>query len=146
MARPAVRRIPPLRTRALESTDELRAFRQALSQRRSLPRMRIALRISGLPEGRSQVHERRINHLLMATGYREGLAQAALLAGASLVWPLPPAADGSWVGYAVWVAQVFLACVLGWHVGRFAGIARVRHQLRRACDQVGRELSQRNPA
>jgi hypothetical protein len=130
-----------MRTVALESPADLQAFRAALAKRFTLPRIRIALRLSGLAEARRSEHERQINRLLSTRGWAGAGVGALLLAGLTLAYPLSPAGAESASAIAAWVAQGLLAVLLGGRAGQMAGLGLARLRLRALCEQVEAEAS-----
>lgn len=137
---PRTHRVVPLRTVALESPADLQAFRDALTRRLGLPRIRIALRLSELPESRRSGHERQINHLLTTRGWAGATLGAWLLLGLTLLYPLSPAGDETGSAIAAWVAQGTLGALLGGVAGALAGRGLARHRLRALCARIEAEL------
>jgi hypothetical protein len=125
-----------LRTVALESLADLQAFRTALAKRFSLPRVRIALRLSELSEARISTHERQINRLLGARAYAESALTALVLVGLSAAFPLQPAGAESPAAISAWVAQGLLGLIVGRLAGKLAGLWLARLRLQRLCAQV----------
>lgn len=126
---------------ALESPADLQAFRAALAKRFTLPRIRIALRLSGLAEAHRSEHERRINRLLTTRGWAGAGVVALLLTGLTLAYPLSPAGADSASAVAAWVAQGLLAVLLGGRAGQLAGLGLARQRLRALCERVEAEAS-----
>ncbi len=141
LAAPRLRRIAPLRTVALESPDDLQAFRGALAKRFTLPRIRIALHLGGLAEARRSEHERQINRLLMTRGWAEAGVVALVLLGLTLAYPLSPAGAESASAIAAWVAQGLLGVLVGTRAGHLAGLGLARQRLRALCERVEAEAS-----
>ena len=139
---PRVRRIVPLRTVALESPADLQAFREALSKRLRLPRIRIALRLSELGESRRSKHERQINHLLSTRGWAGAALGALLPLGLTLFFPLSPASAETASTIAAWVAQGVLGVLLGGAAGAVAGRGLARQRLRSLCARITAELAE----
>ena len=134
-------RIAPVRTVALESLPDLQAFQDALRKRRRLPRVRIALRLSTLPEARRDDHERHINRLLMAHGWAEAAAAALVMIGLTAAYPLSPAGTESPEALLAWAAQGLLGAAIGALVGRLVGRGVARLRLQRLCARIEAELS-----
>ncbi|MBC7954716.1 MAG: hypothetical protein H7Y33_02445 [Cytophagales bacterium] len=139
MASPRSRRITPLRTVALESLADLQAFRSALAKRFTLPHVRIALRLSELPEAQLSIHEREINRLLGARAYAESALAALVLVGLSAAFPLQPAGAETAAAIGAWVAQALLGLMVGGLAGRLAGLWLARRRLQRLCAQIEAE-------
>ena len=137
---PRVRRIVPLRTVALESPADLQAFREAMSKRLRLPRIRIALRLSELAESRRSEHERQINHLLSTRGWAGAALGALLPLGLTLLYPLSPAGADTGSAIAAWAAQGLLGVLLGGAAGALAGRGVTRQRLRSLCARIVAEL------
>ena len=135
-----MRRIVPLRTVALESPADLQAFREALSRRFRLPRIRIALRLSELADTRRSEHERSFNHLLAARGWAGAALGALLLIGLTLLQPLHPAGAESASAIAAWLAQGLLGALLGARGGQLVGLGLARQRLQALCARVAAEL------
>jgi hypothetical protein len=125
---------------ALESPADLQAFREALSKRFRLPRIRIALRLSELADTRRSEHERRFNHLLAARGWVGAALGALLLIGLTLLHPLSPAGAESASAIAAWLAQGLLAAMLGARGGQLVGLGLARQRLQALCTRVAAEL------
>lgn len=134
-------RVVPLRTVALESPADLHAFREALAKRFRLPRIRIALRLSELPESRRSEHERHVNQLLAAHGGAGAALGALLLLGLTLLYPLSPAGADTASAIAAWAAQGVLAMLLGGVAGALAGRGLARQRLRSLCARIAAELA-----
>lgn len=140
MGRPAVRRIAPPRTLAIESPDDLQAFRRVLSRRWRLPHVRIALRLMGLHQARSDAHERQINRLLASHPLKAAGLGALVMAVLAGVYPLAPAGGQTLPALGAWAVEALLAGVLG----AFAGIGLhrlvTRWRLSRLCTRIEAEL------
>ncbi|MBC7994541.1 MAG: hypothetical protein H7Z15_15030 [Rhizobacter sp.] len=130
-------------TVALESVPDLQAFQNALRKRWRLPRVRIALRLSTLPEVQRDDHERHINRLLMAQGWAEAAASSLLLIGLTAVFPLSPAGADSPEALLAWGSQGLLGAGVGAVVGRLAAQGLARLRLQRLCARIEAELSAR---
>jgi hypothetical protein len=135
-----MRRIVPLRTVALESPADLQAFREALSKRFRLPRIRITLRLSKLAEARRAEHERLINRLLATRGWAGAALCALLPLGLTLLYPLSPAGADTSSAIAAWAAQGVLGLLLGGAAGALAGRGLARQRLRALCARIEAEL------
>ncbi|MET0334547.1 MAG: hypothetical protein ABW190_09780 [Rhizobacter sp.] len=141
MARQAVRRVPPPRTLVLDSTADLQAFRQSINKRWALPSLRIALRLPGLRSLRVDHYERLINRQLRLSGGWAALWTAIVLTGLAIAFPVPPAGPESIEALSAWLAQVALAWVLGWAVGKCGAIAIAHRRVVRLCRQVEAEVT-----
>lgn len=137
-------RIAPVRTVALESLPDLQAFQDALRKRWRLPRVRIALRVSTLPEAHRDDHERRINRLLTSHAWPEATALAAVLIGLTAAFPLSPAGAESPEALVAWASQGLLGAAIGALVGRLVGLGVARLRLQRLCARIEAELSARH--
>ena len=143
MAKPAVRRIPPPRTLALDSLDELQAFRRTLSRRWELPQLRVALRIPGLRSARSAELERRMNHWIGRGGGWTALWTAGITTALAACFPIPPAGVESLAALSAWIAQVALGWVGGWVLGKGGMMLTAHLQLARLCRRVEIEAGKR---
>lgn len=144
MAERPSRRIAPIRTVALESVDDLQAFRSALTKRFTMPRVRNALNLGELRETQRHAHESHINRLLGTRGYAEAAIGALLLLGLAATFPLNPAGPGSAAGMAAWVAQGMLCFGMGGAAGMLAGLALAQQRLRWLCKRVEAEAAARH--
>jgi hypothetical protein len=132
-----------VRTVALESLPDLQAFQDALRKRWRLPRVRVALRLSALPETHRDDHERRINLLLTSHAWPEAAAVAAVLIGLTAAFPLSPAGTESPEALLAWASQGLLSAAIGALVGRLVGLGVARFRLQRLCARIEAELSAR---
>jgi hypothetical protein len=141
VARPTVRRIAPPRTLAIESPDDLQAFRRVLTRRWRLPHVRIALRLMGLHQVRCDAHERHINRLLASHPFAAAGFCALVMAVLAGVYPLAPAGAQTLPALGAWVIEGLLAGVLGAFAG--VGLHRLvtRWRLSRLCTEIEAELS-----
>lgn len=139
MAKPL--RIPPVRTVALESLADLQAFRSALSKRLSLPRVRIALRLSELADSTHSAHERHINRLLGVSGHGQGIAAAIALLALTAVFPLSPAGPETAAGLIAWGAQGLFGVAFGFLTGKLLGEWVAHLRLKRLCALIEAEAS-----
>jgi hypothetical protein len=136
-------RIAPVRTVALESLDDLKAFRSALTKRVTMPRVRIALNLGELRETQRHAHEQQINRLLGTRGYLEATVGALLFLSLAVAFPLNPAGPGSAAGIAAWVAQGMLCFGMGGAAGMLAGLAWAQQRLRGLCERIEAQASAR---
>lgn len=132
----AVRRIPPPRTLVLDSLADLQAFRQSINKRWKLPRLRIALRITGLRSSRGEHYERLINRQLGRSGGWAALWTAVAFTGIAMLFPIEPAGVESVPALGAWVAEVALGWVVGWAAGKGGSIALAHWRIVRLCRQV----------
>lgn len=135
----AVRRIPPPRTLALDSLADLQAFRQSINKRWKLPRLRVALRITGLRSSRGDRYERLINRQLGRSGGWTALWTAVAFTGLAMYFPIEPAGVESISALGAWVAEVALGWVVGWAVGKGGAVAHAHWRIVRLCRQIDAE-------
>lgn len=128
---------------ALESLADLQAFRGALSKRLSLPRVRIALRLSELADSAHSTHERHINRLLSVSGHRKGITAAVALLALTAVFPLSPAGPESAAGLMAWGAQGLFGVAFGFLTGKLLGQWTAHLQLKRLCARIEAEATRR---
>jgi hypothetical protein len=135
----AVRRIPPPRTLVLDSLADLRSFRQSINKRWTLPRLRVALRITGLRSSRGDHYERLINRQLGRSSGWPALWTAVTFTGLAMYIPIEPAGVESIPALGAWVAEVALGWVVGWAAGKVGAIAHAHWRIVRLCRQVEAE-------
>ncbi len=135
----AVRRIPPPRTLVLDSLTDLKSFRQSINKRWKLPRLRVALRITGLRSSRGDHYERLINRQLGRSGGWTALWTAVAVTGLAMGFPIEPAGVESIPALGAWVAEVALGWVLGWAAGKAGAIVHAHWRVVRLCRQAERE-------
>ncbi|WOB07640.1 hypothetical protein [Piscinibacter gummiphilus] len=137
--KPAVRRVPPPRTLAIDSISELQAFRQTIIRRWKLPRVRVTLRVPGLRSARNEHFERVINRQLGRSGGWTALWTAVAFTGLAMVFPIEPAGVESLSALGAWVAEVALGWVVGWGIGKGSAVAMAHWRIVRACGRVQAE-------
>lgn len=137
--KPAVRRVPPPRTLAIDSISELQAFRQSINKRWKLPRLRVTLRVPGLRSTRNEHFERVINRQLGRSGGWTALWTAIVFTGLAMFFPIEPAGVESIPALGAWVAEVALGWVLGWGAGKAGAVALAHWRIVRACARVQAE-------
>lgn len=137
--KPAVRRVPPPRTLAIDSISELQAFRQSINKRWKLPRLRVTLRVPGLRSARNEHYERVINRQLGRSGGWTALWTAIAFTGLAMFFPIEPAGVESIPALGAWVAEVALGWVLGWGAGKAGAVGLAHWRIVRACARVQAE-------